>query len=133
KGAEQALRLSLKHQKIAFDKAPGLIRYRRHLGNSYSGLCEVLWRNGQVDEALQLTLQRRALWTKSSKDLYAVARDLAVAAQGLDAKQRDQYEAAALESLDMAITAGFKDRAKLLADQAFRSLKDRDGFNAVLA
>jgi hypothetical protein len=134
KEAENALRLAVKHQQVAFSQAPNVANQRKTLSLACRALSDFLRGAGKLDEALDMMFERRKLWTNNSGILYDVARDLAKAAAGIAAAvPRARWETAALDTLEMAVAAGFRDRKRLLAEPAFQPLAGREKFQAVLS
>ncbi len=84
-------------------------------------------------EGLQFARDRQALWLKNVKGLYGVARDLANAAKEVtDPELREQCEALAVQTLQLAVSAGLRTTKTLRAEPAFAALKQRDDFRKVL-
>jgi serine/threonine protein kinase/tetratricopeptide (TPR) repeat protein len=132
-GAEKNLRLAVHYQKDVLGRSPKVSSHRKNLDDYLTTLSDFLRAGGQADEALQVTLERRTLWLKNANGLYSVARDLAKAAQKLvDLKQRDQHQALAVATLEMAVAAGFRDAKRAQKEPYFLELRQRDDFRKLL-
>ncbi len=131
--AAKSYRHAVEHQQVASSHAPQVTRYRVFLSKHYYNYGRVLRRLGHADEAARAALARRDLWPKDPQHLVAVAEELALAAKALGSASRadttaDQCAKYAIETLQLALAAGWKPGRNLQQDEAFAVLKGHPGF-----
>ena len=109
--ARTSVREAAARQRLALDRAPQDLRYRRRLSADYAGLATVAREVGRPDEVAEVTQKRLGLWPKNATELYAAARDCAPAAAGKDRPEERRHCAElAVEGLRLAVAAGFRRR-----------------------
>jgi serine/threonine-protein kinase len=134
----EAARAAVAENRIAFTGAPRVVSFRRYLANSLGRLSDLSVRSGNTVEAVAAAKERRDLYPDDGAQLYACASDFARAAD-LQRKETDgaaavrEYEDLALETLERAVHANFKDAARLRKDAAWANLRGRPEFQKILA
>ena len=78
--AETDFRAAIEHQRLAFEGAPDIARFRQFLSNHYWNLGQFLQRQGRSRKALEIALERKQLWLGDAERLFSVAVELAAAA-----------------------------------------------------
>jgi len=131
--AAVAYKHAVEHQRVAFSGAVEVSRYRSFLSKHYFNYGRVLRQLGHPDQAARSALARRALWPNDPQHLFAVAEELALAGSALQTKDEaeltaNQCEDLAIETLQLAVTAGFRLPAELQNNEAFASLKNHKDF-----
>ena len=92
-----------------------------------------LWRIDPPAPAVELTLERRKLWSGNPNELYRVACDLVLAADlSREAPERSKYNDLALETLRQALKAGYRDLNKLRNNPDLESLRAHPEFGKLL-
>jgi tetratricopeptide (TPR) repeat protein len=127
---EEALavfRRAIEHQRAAVTLAPDQPRHRRSLGDLQGKLAKRLRDWGRLSEAVELALQRRALWPADPAELYAVACELAECAG-----QEPTYTSRALEVLREAVVAGYTDLGRLRTEPALKGLRSHPAFQEIV-
>ncbi len=134
--AVAAFERAIDGQRQAVAQAPDILQYRLFLNKHYYGYARALRASGRVDEALQVTLQRRDLWPDNPDELFSVASELALAASERAVKSNTGATAAdyadrALESLKQAVAAGWKPKADSDWTKSFAAIRNRPDFPAL--
>jgi tetratricopeptide (TPR) repeat protein len=121
------------HWQIVYAGEPQLAQHRHSLSNHYRNLCRLQRDLGGLAEVAAIALKRKELWEKDPAELYGVACELALCAAAvtkdkgdLSAEPRaeqDHYVEQAVQVLQEAITAGFKDFSRLTADRDLDSIR----------
>jgi serine/threonine protein kinase/tetratricopeptide (TPR) repeat protein len=124
------------YQRHALTQAPEVARYRLDLDRHYYNYAGILRSTGRVAKALQVALARRNLWPNHPEELFLVAKELALAATDPMVKSgggatRAEYGERAVETLKLAIAAGWKPKPDSDWMKAFTALKNRDDFLAL--
>jgi serine/threonine-protein kinase len=137
------LRLAIKHQEEDIRLAPEEVHYRRSLLTHYGALTDILRQDGQLSEAVAVTLERQKAAAGNSGELYLVARDLlrigSAAGKGKqkltteEAAERQRCCDLAVAALREAVTAGYTGLAALNNHPDFALVRDHEGFKALLA
>ncbi len=135
--AVKVYEMAVKYQRQAFAKAPEVAKYRLSLGKHYYNYGRALRLAGRADEALQVTLARRDLWPKDPERLFAVAEELALAANECAVKSKAgpvaaAYGEQAVATLKQAIAAGWKPKPNSNWTRSFTALRDRPDFLALV-
>ncbi len=134
---------AIEHQGLAHRRAPLVVSYRQNLRAHLGTLAEAEYRLGHVSAFLTAALARRDLYPDNPNELYCYARDLARAVQLLrrtpakdwtlvDLVLQAGLEAQSLETLRLAIDAGFVDATRLNQEHGFDVLRDREEFKACM-
>ena len=63
---------------------------------------------GSGYRAAKIAMRRRGLWPNDGKQLHAVATELAMAYRQTDARRQKQVEHYAVETIELAVKAGWK-------------------------
>jgi serine/threonine-protein kinase len=125
------LREGVQQHRCAFTQAPQLASSRSFLSGADALLTKTALDMGYLDEAVAAALERQKLWPGNPTELYAVAVDLARAADvySLDSTEASEKTAGlALGTLREAVAAGFQDARLLRREPAFASLRGRPDF-----
>src|SRR5205823_2069846 len=119
------------HRAGRYDDA--LASYREALTH-FKRLAEASPGSAAYSHSVAGTLKRRELWPGNAGELYAVARDLALAAAlaAAGTPERGRYEGLALETLRSALKAGYRDFEKLRTSPDLNSLRGRPEFEKLL-
>jgi hypothetical protein len=142
---DEALRLveeGLEHARLAFAAGPQVWNYRWTL----DGLCDSWGQlermRGQADRAATAALERRRMWAGDPRELYRVARDLALVAAVVgkgktelseeEQKARAEYLDLVVQTLTEAVDCGYRDLKRLLTDRDLNAVRDRADFQALL-
>jgi eukaryotic-like serine/threonine-protein kinase len=138
----EAARESAEQQRAAFAGAPRVAIFRKYLAGACRRVADLALSAGNTAEAVAVTRERRELYPADGTNLYGCAADFARAAALADksnqgsAESRSrsrEYGGLALETLRLALRAGFKDADKLRKDAAFACFRDRPEFEKLLA
>jgi hypothetical protein len=120
-GAAAAYRDAIAEQQFAHSRASTVARYRLFLSKHYFNLGRVLRRLNEPEQAIDVALQRRALWTTDPQRLFSVAEELAQLASLLPDTER--VAALVTETLEQAIAAGGQPPTDFGKREAFDNLK----------
>jgi tetratricopeptide (TPR) repeat protein len=141
--AEEAFLAAIARQRVVWEKAPQVKKYREHLSTHYGNLARVRRDAGRPVEAADAALERRAHWPRDPDVLYDVAGDLALCIplieQGRGDRadewraERRKYIDLALESLRQAIHAGYQDIARMRSDPALDPLRSIEEFQSLVS
>jgi serine/threonine-protein kinase len=141
--AAAVLRQGVEQQQLAFGKAPHVAKYRWALNRECGALADILRAAGQPAEAVVVTRKRLELWPDNPKELYAIAREVALAAARVgkdkaalspaEQAERNQYADYAMEALRQARASGFQDSERLQKDKALDLLRQRADFQTLVA
>jgi len=136
------LRRAVEEKRLAYRAVPKNADYRRGLNAAFGALAEVERKKGSPGAAVAALMERRELWPNDAAELYRIARELADAAAcvgrdraaltPLEREERARYLDLALETLRLAIRAGFADAARLAREPEFAPLRQRDEFQKLL-
>jgi tetratricopeptide (TPR) repeat protein len=137
------LRQAIEHQRDALARDQRLALSRRGFNFHYGALAEALRALGRPAEAVAATLERQKLCAGQPRDLFNVARELALAAPLVGPKagalspdeeaERARYLDLALAALRQALEAGFRDADACCKEPAFAPLRGRQEFTELLA
>ena len=128
--AERAFRAAIEHQRFAFDRAPGVARFRQFLSNHYLNLGDLLRQQERRQEAVEIALARKELWPSDPERLFAVAVELANTAAGTG--DEDDWTGNVLATLQQAAQAGFCDTDRIRDEPGLKPLQDHPDFIAIL-
>jgi tetratricopeptide (TPR) repeat protein len=136
------LRRAVEQKRVAFTAAPQSAEFRKGLNIAYGALAEVERKKGSPAAAAAALLERRKLWPNEPQELYRIAREQADTAARVgggepelgaaDQAERATYHDQAIETLRLAVAAGFADADRLRADPDFAPLRPRDDFQKLL-
>jgi serine/threonine-protein kinase len=127
------LRRAVEQYDLALTACPHVATYRRGKNNAYGALAEVERVKGQPAAAAVALCLRRDLWPGQAQELFLVARDQSAILVSLDLRtdltqaardERPKYVKQALETLGLAVAAGFKDSARLQNDPMLAPLRE---------
>jgi hypothetical protein len=137
-----ALLRAVEETRLAFAAAPDVPDHRRGLNNAYAALAEVHRERGMLAVAAVALLERRQLWPDQPQELYRIACEQADTAARVgrdkarptaeDQAERGLYLDQALETLRLAVAAGFQDAERLATEADLAPLRDRDDFQKLL-
>jgi serine/threonine protein kinase len=137
-----AYRQAIEHQKVAFARAPKGPNHREWLSNHHYCAGRVLRDLGRLADAVAAFQECRALWVTEPRRLYQMAQDIAQCAarvgQGnanlteADQAERRRYADQAVETLQQAVTHGFKDIQHLQTNKALDVLRSHAGFQKLV-
>ena len=133
--AGRAYKRAVEHQRIAFDQAKAVSRYRLFLSKHYYNYGRVLRQLGYPEQAARSAIARRELWPHDPRRLFAIAEELALAGYELRTLRgveitADRCAELAIETLDQAFAAGLPRPLDLSDHEAFTWMKDHRGWNA---
>jgi serine/threonine-protein kinase len=138
-----AMRQAIIERRKQFDRQPKNHQVRMQLAGHYGALAWMLRLERKAAEAVEATLERQKLCSTNPKELFAVACDLALAAQTVgDGKtplnptartEQARYCALAVEALQRAVDSGFHDPKAIQNNPDLALLRDRDDYKALLA
>lgn len=150
--ALHALERGIEHQQVALGAAPGVAQIRDTLSRELWNYSRLLRQTGHPREAAAATLARKKLWPGNPQRLYAVACELALAAEALQAQRPDSAPNMAdthrrlvsdsLDALREARQAGFdriqeirenRDLEILRGDARFQTLLEPESSGRTLA
>ncbi|MBY0527140.1 MAG: protein kinase [Gemmataceae bacterium] len=141
--ALKAYQQAIQEQRIAFDKAPQVVQYRKHLSSQYVNQSRLLRDQGRLADAATTHRERQKLWPTNGSELYGITRELALTAAAVgkgkssltSAEQAEQLRYAdwAIEALRSAIAQGFKDVEQVKTDPDLAVLRTRPDFSALVA
>ncbi len=121
---------SIEHQRAAYEASPNEIEFRQQLGRAYTGLAKALRALGRRNESDDLIEKRLDLCSGNPDELYDAASEFCSRSSVVgDVLDWDRW---AIEALQRASKAGFRDVARLRADTAFRRLQEQPAFRLVL-
>jgi eukaryotic-like serine/threonine-protein kinase len=125
---------ALEHQKMAFARGPHSAEHRRFLGKVYGNLARAYRLARQPAAAVPLSLERRKLWPGNPTELYRIVRDFLLAAQLAEKDSADQrrYQDLALETIRLAVEAGYRDEKELRSNPELAVLRNRPEFERLL-
>ncbi len=134
---------AVRQQRLAFDRAPHVLRYRQALSTHYATLAETARALGRPGDAAVALRERRALWPDEPRELVRVAGDLALTAAVVgkgkadltpeENAERDGYAEEAVAVLRQAVAVGFRDGDRLQKDPNLAVLRGRGDFQELLA
>jgi tetratricopeptide (TPR) repeat protein len=142
--AVAAFRNAIEEKRRALATGPKSKARIRSLGNHHLALAEAQRALGLPAEAAKTLWDNRQIWASDPDGLYDLACGLAacIAPSGGDARGRgaiehltgDQGNHAdrAIEALEQAADAGFRDAARLCGDKVLAPLRSRDDFQALV-
>jgi tetratricopeptide (TPR) repeat protein len=139
----EALRRAVEEKRTAFMASPQVVEYRRGLNNAYGALAEVERKQGTPGAAAAALRERRKLWPDQPQELYRIACEQADTARRV-ARDRTELSAAeqaeralyldeAMDTLRLAVAAGFADAERLSKDANLAPLRQREDFARLLA
>jgi tetratricopeptide (TPR) repeat protein len=132
--AERANRQAIECQLVALKTAVHDPTITELLISHYAGLARVLRSQGRVREAIAALRRRRDLAARDPFELYRVAADLALCVPlSRDSISRQEVAREAVECLQAAITAGWKDAPQATRDPALAPLHNRNDFQRLIA
>lgn len=137
--AAVAYQKAVEQQRVAYVRAPTVMRYRIFLSKHYFNFGRVLRQLGQPDRAAQIAVARRELWPGDGNRLFSVAEELALASRDLrDSLDKGELNTGqtvslAIETLEQAVEAGFQVPRDLAANGAFSTLKDDERFLQIVS
>ena len=129
---------AIAQQRGAMEQAPEIAKYRQNLSKHYYNYERVLRLSGRGNDALQAALARRDLWPKDPEHLFAVAEELALAAQELSSRKASsagvaaEFGTYAVETLKRAVVAGWKPKPNSNWTKPFAAVKNRPEFLALM-
>ena len=136
------LRQALEQRRIAFATSPGSPECRRGLNMTFGALAEMERKKGSPAAAAALLLERRDLWPDDPQELYRIAREQADTAARVGGGKKElspaeqsehaRYLDQAMETLRLAVRAGFADVERLRKDADLAPLRARDDFGKLL-
>jgi serine/threonine-protein kinase len=135
------LRRAVEQKRIAFTAAPQSPDYRKGLNIAYGALAEVERKKGSPAAAAAALLERRKLWPHDAQELYRIAGEQADTAARVGGKkelsaaeeaERAAYLDQAMETLRLAVAAGFADADRLRTDANFAPLRAREDFRKLM-
>lgn len=131
--AAAAYKQAVDHQRVAFDRAATVARYRTFLSKHYYNYGRVLRKMGQVQEAIQVALARRDLWPQEPQHLLTVAEELALASSMIPddaggSVSKQQAVTLALDTLQQAIAAGLPATADIDTNESFATIRNEKRF-----
>ena len=132
--AAAAYKNAVEQQRVAYLRAPRVSRHRIFLSKHYFNFGRVLRQLGQADRAAHVAIARRTLWPTDGDRLFSVSEELALAVRDLQTSPCDSELTAAqaasfsIETLELAVKAGFHLPKDLVARDAFDALKDNKRF-----
>jgi len=136
------LRRAVEQKRLAFEASRQTAEYRRGLNIAYGALAEVERIQGTPAASAAALLERRKLWPNDPQELYIIAREQAdtAARVGHDKKaltpaeqsERSVYLDQAMETLGLAVKAGFADADRLAREPDLAPLRSREDFEKLL-
>lgn len=137
--AEADFRAAIEHQRLAFEGAPEIARFRQFLSNHYWNLGQFLKRQGRAREALEIALERKRLWLGDAERLFGVAVELAAAAAAEggeqvepDQRQNAEWADQVVLALEEAVAAGFGDAGRVRSQPEFDLVRGHPRFKQIL-
>jgi serine/threonine-protein kinase len=130
KAFEEGIRL----ERACLERAPQSREYRADLTRLYSNLARAYRMEKRHAEAVAIMLERRQLWPSNGTELGKLLPDFLRAARLVPATapERRKYVDHALETLSLALAAGYKDFDRLRQDPELALLRERDEFDRLL-
>jgi tetratricopeptide (TPR) repeat protein len=134
KEARSAVQRGVQQLELALSRMPRHARYRERLSNNYALLAQLERDLQNTDGALSATSKRVALWPGNAKELYAAARDFALAGTADRSKPsaRERCAQLTIEALKAAVKAGCRNAEQARTDPALAWLRTREDFQALL-
>jgi serine/threonine-protein kinase len=135
------LRRAVGQYDLALKSCPHNATYRRGLNNSYGALAEVERVKGRPSAAATALRSRRDLWPGQAQELFLVARDQSAILISIDQRtdlsktERDKRPLRveqALETLGLAVAAGFKDTGRMQNDPLLAPLRELAEFKKLM-
>jgi serine/threonine-protein kinase len=132
--AVDLLHLAVAQCREAFGRTPGAPRPRESLVDSYAALTGVELKRGRAADAVAAVRERLKLAPTDPAQLFAAARDVALAAELPDRDgRRKEYVRLTVETLRAAVANGFTDAGRIDRDRAFAPVRSDPGFQALMA
>jgi tetratricopeptide (TPR) repeat protein len=130
KAFEEGVRL----EQACLERVPKSGTYRAELTRLYSNLARAYRLDKRHAEAVTISLERRQLWLTDGAELVRLMPDFLRAARLVpeNAPERRRYVDHAVETLSMALTAGYRDHDKLRKDPDLALLREREEFERLL-
>jgi serine/threonine-protein kinase len=122
------------YHERAFTRRETELLYRGRLGVSYALLAAIERDLGHTDDAVGANKKRRALWLNDGDELYVAALDfvrIGDAAKADAAKQRQCYTIA-VETLQWAVRAGFRNAEAVMKEPLLAPLRTRGDFQKLV-
>jgi serine/threonine-protein kinase len=131
--AVKAFYSAVRHLRRAFDRAPGVPKFRMELRAAYLHLAFALRMLGRAGEAEDAVRERGALGPEGPVDLYNDACQLALCIPCANPDvQAQAFASEAMKTLRAAAAAGWRDAAQTSRDPDLAPLRDRDEFRRLL-
>jgi len=131
--AAAAFSQAVEHQRVAFERASTVERYRTFLSKHYFNYGRVLRKLGQAEQAIKAATARRELWPHDPTHLLAVAEEFALASDLLSAESsttvtKEQAVTLALDTLEQAIDQGLIVPADFDTNERFAAIRTNQRF-----
>ena len=132
--ALKAFEEAVRTQKEALGLAPGKKAVRQNLSMYLGNLARAHRLAKRPDRAVAVTLEQRKLWAGNAVELYGRVRAFLLAAEAANKDAPDQRKAygLALETLDLALQAGYRDFDNLRKNPTLAALRARPEFQTML-
>ncbi len=131
--AVEVFKAGVTHGRAALELAPQVGAHRDILSKNLENWARLERKHESAERAAAVTLERRALWPNNGDQLCNIAAEFAeeaALARTNDERARDGD--LALETLQQARAAGFKDGQRLRQDKSFDPVRDRVAFKRLL-
>jgi serine/threonine-protein kinase len=136
------LRQAVEQKRLAFEASRQTLEFRRGLNIAYGALAEVERKLGTPAASAAALLDRRKLWPNDSQELYIIACEqadtAACVARGksvltpAEQMERSTYLDQAMETLSLAVKAGFSNAERLAREPSLAPLRSREDFQKLL-
>jgi tetratricopeptide (TPR) repeat protein len=130
------------HQRLAFEKAPGVAQHRRYLSNHYLGLAYAYRALGRPIDAAAASKQAARLWPTNPVELFRLAREVALCIPLVGAgkeeltsseqAQRQAFANEAMRLLRQAVGNRFRDLNQLQKSAELAPLRRREDFKQLV-
>ena len=124
--AAKSYGLAIRFQQYAYHNSPEVPHLRTHLNRTYANYGRVLHQLERPGEALKVAARRRSLCADSSEQLFEVAEEIARAYQSstnMSDQQREAFGDEAMQTVQMAVRAGWKPDASFRQSRVFQVFK----------
>lgn len=132
--ARNTIREAITYQLRAFNKRNTVLLFRGRLSTSYALLAAIERELGHFDDAVEANKTRRDLWLNNGGELYIAVGDfvrIGDAAKS-DAQQQQRCYTLAVETLQWAVKAGFRNAEQVEKDPLMAPLRARKDFQKLL-
>jgi protein O-mannosyl-transferase len=126
-------RRAIEHERLALEKAPGIVQYMHILAHQYRNLARAQRDLGHPEDSLSAVREFEKLQPQDPNHLYEAACDFASCIPLSDGNTKHESTELAISALSRAIALGFKDVNQVRKENCLNPLRSRNDFKVLLA